>query len=118
MSKRCTYVEADGFHQCGSFAFNLWREGIDQGEFCDVHYWQHRAERADTRIDFVLAKLDVANGRIVELEAWLHDKDRFIDEMDAVVCHGGAPSGEFAMVNIVARLKCRIAELEAGRAET
>lgn len=30
---------------CGSYAFNLRRDGIDQGELCDVHYWQNIAER-------------------------------------------------------------------------
>jgi len=29
---------------CGSYAFNLWRDGIDQGNLCDVHYWKNKAE--------------------------------------------------------------------------
>ena len=33
--------------KCGSHAFNLHADGIDQGEFCDVHYWQGRANRAE-----------------------------------------------------------------------
>jgi len=33
--------------KCGSHAFNLCAEGIDQGGFCDVHYWQGRAIRAE-----------------------------------------------------------------------
>jgi hypothetical protein len=33
--------------KCGSHAFNLYAEGIDQGGFCDVHYWQGRAIRAE-----------------------------------------------------------------------
>ena len=33
--------------KCGSYAFNLYKEGIDQGGFCDVHYWQGRAHRAE-----------------------------------------------------------------------
>jgi hypothetical protein len=33
--------------KCGSHAFNLYAEGIDQGGFCDVHYWQGRAHRAE-----------------------------------------------------------------------
>ena len=32
--------------KCGSMAFNLAQEGIDQGDLCDSHYWQDRAERA------------------------------------------------------------------------
>ena len=31
---------------CGSYALNLWRDGIDQGDLCDVHYWKIRAETA------------------------------------------------------------------------
>lgn len=30
--------------KCGSLAFNLQSEGIEQGDLCDVHYWQNRAE--------------------------------------------------------------------------
>ena len=33
--------------KCGSHAFNLYAEEIDQGGFCDVHYWQGRAHRAE-----------------------------------------------------------------------
>ena len=33
--------------KCGSYAFNLYKENIDQGGFCDVHYWQGRAHRAE-----------------------------------------------------------------------
>jgi hypothetical protein len=35
--------------KCGSYAFNLYAEGIDQGGFCDVHYWQDRAHRAEAQ---------------------------------------------------------------------
>jgi hypothetical protein len=41
--KRCKHIEKDGFHTCGSYAFNLCKDGIEQGDLCDVHYWQHRA---------------------------------------------------------------------------
>ena len=33
--------------KCGSHAFNLYAEEIDQGGLCDVHYWQGRAHRAE-----------------------------------------------------------------------
>jgi hypothetical protein len=42
--KRCTFK--DGSHYCGSYAFNLYSEGIDQGDLCDVHYWQDQAQKA------------------------------------------------------------------------
>lgn len=33
--------------KCGSYAFNLYKEDIDQGGLCDVHYWQYMAHRAE-----------------------------------------------------------------------
>ncbi len=33
--------------KCGSYAFNLLKDGIDQGGLCDVHYWEGRAHRAE-----------------------------------------------------------------------
>jgi hypothetical protein len=36
MTKRCK--------KCGSYAFNLHYDGIEQADFCDGHYWQDRAE--------------------------------------------------------------------------
>jgi hypothetical protein len=38
--KRCNY------QGCGSYAFNLSRDGIDQRDLCDVHYWQSKAKTA------------------------------------------------------------------------
>ena len=35
--------------KCGSHAFNLYAEEIDQGGWCDVHYWQGRAHRAEAQ---------------------------------------------------------------------
>jgi hypothetical protein len=40
--KRCKHI--DRLNLCGSYAFNLLSGGIDQGELCDVHYWQDQAE--------------------------------------------------------------------------
>ena len=42
MSDRCKHIEKSGFN-CGSYAFNLYKDGIDQGNLCDVHYWQAKA---------------------------------------------------------------------------
>jgi hypothetical protein len=44
MSKRCKHVEKDGFN-CGSYAFNLYKDDIYQDDLCDVHYWQNKAQR-------------------------------------------------------------------------
>lgn len=44
MSKKCKHVRQDGFN-CGSYAFNLYKDDIDQGDLCDVHYWQAKAQR-------------------------------------------------------------------------
>lgn len=40
--QRCKSRRYD--HVCGSYAFNLHQEGIDQGEFCDVCYWRSLCE--------------------------------------------------------------------------
>ena len=46
---RCTFKQ--GNYNCGSYAFNLYKEDIDQGSYCDRHYWQDQAQksRADER---------------------------------------------------------------------
>jgi len=44
MNKRCKHVKQDSFN-CGSYAFNLYMDDIDQGDLCDVHYWQAKAQR-------------------------------------------------------------------------
>jgi hypothetical protein len=41
---RCTFKQ--GQYSCGSYAFNLWKEGIEQGEYCDHHYWQDQVTKA------------------------------------------------------------------------
>jgi hypothetical protein len=46
---RCKFKQ--GKFNCGSYAFNLYKEDIDQGDYCDHHYWQDQAikARADER---------------------------------------------------------------------
>jgi hypothetical protein len=46
MNKRCKHIGKDGY-RCLSYAFNLYKDDIDQGELCDVHYWQERALKAE-----------------------------------------------------------------------
>ena len=41
--KRCLYKCGDW--NCGSYQFNLYKDAIDQGNLCDVHYWQTEAQR-------------------------------------------------------------------------
>lgn len=41
--KRCVFKCGDW--NCGSYQFNLYKDAIDQGELCDVHYWQTKAQR-------------------------------------------------------------------------
>jgi len=47
--ERCKFKQ--GKFNCGSYAFNLYKENKDQGDFCDHHYWQDQAmkARADER---------------------------------------------------------------------
>ena len=42
--KRCKHIK--GSYECGSYAFNLHADNIDQGDLCDVHYWQDQAENS------------------------------------------------------------------------
>ena len=49
MNERCKHIKKDGF-QCASYAFNLYMDDIDQGELCDVHYWQERALKAEDKL--------------------------------------------------------------------
>ena len=58
MSERCKHVEKNGFN-CGSYAFNLYKDGIDQGNLCDVHYWQAKAQR--TWVDLTDEEIDNIN---------------------------------------------------------
>ena len=43
--RRCTYKCGDW--NCASYQFNLYKDNIDQGDLCDVHYWQTRAQKAE-----------------------------------------------------------------------
>jgi hypothetical protein len=43
--RRCTHKCGDW--NCGSYQFNLYKDNIDQGNLCDVHYWQTRAQKAE-----------------------------------------------------------------------
>jgi hypothetical protein len=42
--KQCKHNK--GSYECGSYAFNLHADNIDQGDLCDVHYWQDQAENS------------------------------------------------------------------------
>ena len=47
--KRCVYK--CGAWNCGSYQFNLYKDDIDQGDLCDVHYWQAKAQRPWVGLD-------------------------------------------------------------------
>ena len=40
--KRCVFK--CGAWNCGSYQFNLYKDDINQGDLCDVHYWQTKAQ--------------------------------------------------------------------------
>jgi hypothetical protein len=44
MNKQCKFQV--GKYNCGSHAFNLYKENIEQGDYCDHHYWEDRAVKA------------------------------------------------------------------------
>jgi hypothetical protein len=50
MNEQCKFTNAKGY-RCGSYAFNLYKEQIDQGDRCDHHYWQDRAVKAEALVD-------------------------------------------------------------------
>jgi hypothetical protein len=54
MNDQCKFINGKGYH-CGSYAFNLYKEQIDQGDRCDHHYWQDRAVKAEALVDAVRA---------------------------------------------------------------
>ena len=62
MNERCKHIEKDGFHTCGSYAFNLWKDDIDQGNLCDVHYWQNKAQRKPLTDEQILKLSDLHSG--------------------------------------------------------
>lgn len=43
----CKFVLADGL-RCGSHAFNIYQEGIEQGDLCDRHYFQALLIQSET----------------------------------------------------------------------
>jgi hypothetical protein len=49
MTERCKHIGKDGY-RCGSHAFNLYKDDINQNELCDVHYWQERALKAEDKL--------------------------------------------------------------------
>jgi hypothetical protein len=50
--------------KCGSYAFNLYKEDIDQGGLCDVHYWQGRAHRAEAKQEQQVVSLQCAHCQV------------------------------------------------------
>ena len=71
--KRCKHIK--GSYECGSYAFNLRSSGINQGSFCDVHYWQDKFEntfKPDYNTEAALVEeMQRMAKRIEELEAIL-----------------------------------------------
>jgi hypothetical protein len=56
MNERCTFKQ--GLFNCGSYAFNLYKEDIKQGDYCDHHYWQDQAIKAAAHEREALEKID------------------------------------------------------------
>ena len=56
MNEQCKFITANGY-RCGSYAFNLYKEQIDQGDRCDHHYWQEQAMKAAAHEREACAKL-------------------------------------------------------------
>jgi hypothetical protein len=56
--------------KCGSHAFNLYAEEIDQGGFCDVHYWKGRAHRAEAQLEQAASITKEARGTLILHSGW------------------------------------------------
>ena len=46
----CCDFQISENHRCGSYAFNLWQEGIEQ-KYCDRHHWQDEATRLRAEVE-------------------------------------------------------------------
>jgi hypothetical protein len=76
--------------KCGSHAFNLYADGIDQGGFCDVHYWQGRAIRAEAlaqpaqkpqiSTEELVYMTGVYDGKVLEREACAKVCESYLSE--------------------------------------
>lgn len=77
MSKKCKL--------CSSYQFNLHQQQIDQGELCDVHYWEVQAlkgrEVAKLAWDYHLAV------RSFIIACKHMDDEHTIDQLEAVADH-------------------------------
>jgi len=86
MNKRCKHVKQDGFN-CGSYAFNLYMDDIDQGDLCDVHYWQAKAQRTwigltkeDKDLIEDLCEMMIGDAAFSTIEAILKGNNGFAEE--------------------------------------
>ena len=72
MNERCTFKQ--GLFNCGSYAFNLYKEDIEQSDYCDHHYWQDQAMKAAQERDDVVRTLEKAEAHIKFLEDEIRTK--------------------------------------------
>lgn len=64
---QCNFKSPSGM-LCGSFAFNLHREGIAGQEFCDRHHWQNEANRLRASMQAVIEEYDDSNPLAIVIE--------------------------------------------------
>ena len=76
---RCKHKK-NGYN-CGSYAFNLHLEGIDQGDLCDVHYWQNKAIAQPAPVQDVSL---IDEGKTAEQRPWIR-----LTTEDIESCYGG-----------------------------
>jgi hypothetical protein len=62
--------------KCFSYAFNLYKEDIDQGDLCDVHYWKEKAMEAQQE-----QRSDRASADSEQLDKWINLTD---DELSTI----------------------------------
>ena len=76
--------------KCGSHAFNLYAEEIDQGGLCDVHYWQGRAHRAEAQPPRPVQRQPLTLNEMSAIE----------EKVYMQTTHKGKPSFEYAQALI------------------
>jgi hypothetical protein len=83
--KRCKHI--DRLNLCGSYAFNLLSGGIDQGDLCDVHYWQEQVENSfSPDYDTQAVLVEEMQRMAAELKAakeWIKKSEKIIADQDA-----------------------------------
>ena len=81
--------------KCFSYAFNLYKEDIDQGDLCDVHYWKEKAMEAqqEQRSDRASADSEQLGEPVAYLVTGPYEKQPFANINSAKAYREGLNKG-------------------------